>query len=79
MLTCGAEKGREGHMPFVKTNGVDLYYEVHGQGPALVLAHPGGGNHLSWWQQVPVFARTFTCITFDHRGHGDSCPFVNLH
>ncbi len=57
-------------MPFVKTNGVDLYYEVHGQGPALVLAHPGGGNHLSWWQQVPVFARTFTCITFDHRGHG---------
>jgi 3-oxoadipate enol-lactonase len=57
-------------MPFVKTNGIDMYYEVHGQGPTLVLAHPGGGNHLSWWQQVPVFAREFTCITFDHRGHG---------
>lgn len=57
-------------MPFAKTNGVDMYYEVYGQGPALVLAHPGGGNHLSWWQQVPVFAQTFTCITCDHRGHG---------
>ena len=57
-------------MPFVKTNGVDMYYEVHGQGPAVVLAHPGGGNHLSWWQQVPAFAQRFTCITFDHRGHG---------
>lgn len=59
-------------MPVVKTNGVDMYYEVHGQGPAVVLAHPGGGNHLSWWQQVPAFAQEFTCITFDHRGHGST-------
>jgi 3-oxoadipate enol-lactonase len=57
-------------MPFVETNGINMYYEVHGQGPAVVLAHPGGGNHLSWWQQVPAFARRYTCITFDHRGHG---------
>jgi 3-oxoadipate enol-lactonase len=57
-------------MPFIETNGVNMYYEVHGQGPAVVLAHPGGGNHLSWWQQVPAFAQRFTCITFDHRGHG---------
>lgn len=57
-------------MPYVETNGISMYYEVHGQGPAVVLAHPGGGNHLSWWQQVPTFAQTHTCITFDHRGHG---------
>jgi 3-oxoadipate enol-lactonase len=57
-------------MAFVETNGINLYYEVHGQGPVVVLAHPGGGNHLSWWQQVPTFARSYTCITFDHRGHG---------
>ena len=29
-------------MPFAKINGVDLYYETHGNGPALVLAHGGG-------------------------------------
>ena len=57
-------------MPFVETNGIDMYYEVHGQGPAVVFAHPGGGSHLSWWQQIPVFAESFRCITFDHRGHG---------
>jgi len=57
-------------MSFVETNGINLYYEVHGQGPVVVLAHPGGGNHLSWWQQVPAFAQAYTCITFDHRGHG---------
>ena len=37
-------------------DGASLYYEVHGKGPALVFAHGLGGNHASWWQQVPVFA-----------------------
>ena len=59
-------------MPFAKINNIDLYYEVHGEGPALVLAHGAGGSHLSWWQQVPVLSRTFTCVTFDHRGFGCS-------
>jgi 3-oxoadipate enol-lactonase len=57
-------------MSFVETNGINLYYETHGQGPVVVFAHPGGGNHLSWWQLVPVFAQAYTCIMFDHRGHG---------
>ncbi len=45
-----------------------IYYETAGTGPALVFAHGLGGNHLSWWQQVPVFQDRFTCITFSHRG-----------
>ena len=40
-----------------------LYYEVHGEGPAVVFAHGGGGNHLSWWQQVPAFSEHYKCIT----------------
>jgi len=59
-------------MPFAKINGIDLYYEVHGDGPALVLAHGGGGSHLSWWQQVPEFSRRYKVITFDHRSFGNS-------
>jgi 3-oxoadipate enol-lactonase len=59
-------------MPFLSVNGIELYYEVHGSGPAVVLAHGAGGNHLSWWQQVPVFARHFTCITYDARAFGRS-------
>ena len=57
-------------MPFASINGIELYYEVHGQGPALVLAHGGGGSHLSWWQQVPAFSDSFSVITFDHRSFG---------
>jgi 3-oxoadipate enol-lactonase len=57
-------------MPSLARPGCDLYYETHGQGPAVVFAHGLGGSHLSWWQQVPYFQDRFTCVTFDHRGFG---------
>lgn len=57
-------------MPQTKINGIDLYHETHGEGPALVFAHGGGGSHLSWWQQVPPFSKSYRCVTFDHRGFG---------
>jgi 3-oxoadipate enol-lactonase len=59
-------------MPFAPVNGIQLYYEVHGSGPLVLFAHGQGGNHVSWWQQVPYFARSFTCVTFDHRAFGKS-------
>ena len=55
-------------MPVLELDGCDLYYDVTGSGPALVFAHGAGGNHLSWWQQVPHFRERFTCMTFAHRG-----------
>ena len=57
-------------MPFLTVGGCDLYYETHGTGPALVFAHGLGGNHLSWWQQIPHFRDRYTCVTFSHRGFG---------
>ena len=63
-------------MPFVTADTIQLYYEVHGPdpgtAPAVVFAHGAGGNHLSWWQQVPHFSGRYTCVTFDHRGFGQS-------
>lgn len=46
----------------------EIYYEVTGTGPALVFAHGLGGNHLSWWQQIPHFCDRYSCVTFSHRG-----------
>lgn len=57
-------------MPYADINGTQMFYESHGEGPALVFAHGRGGSHLSWWRQVPVFQREYRCITFDHRGWG---------
>ena len=59
-------------MPFVQSRDASIYYEVHGEGPALVLAHGAGGNTQIWWQQVPHFASRFRVVTFDHRCFGRS-------
>ena len=55
-------------MPFLDRPGAALYYQVTGQGPPVVFAHGLGGTHTSWWQQVPEFARQWTCVVFAARG-----------
>jgi len=57
-------------MPWTSINGIRLYYLVQGHGPAVIFAHGAGGNHLSWWQQVPFFAERYRCVVFDHRAFG---------
>jgi pimeloyl-ACP methyl ester carboxylesterase len=57
---------------YLERPGCRLYYEVTGAGPTIVFAHGLGGNHLSWWQQVPHFAGRSTCVTFAHRGFAPS-------
>jgi pimeloyl-ACP methyl ester carboxylesterase len=57
---------------FLERPGCRIYYEVAGSGPAIVFAHGLGGNHLSWWQQVPHFRARYACVTFSHRGFAPS-------
>jgi pimeloyl-ACP methyl ester carboxylesterase len=59
-------------MPVVERAGANIYYETHGEGPAIVFAHGAGGNRLSWWQQVPSFEKRYLVICFDHRSFGRS-------
>jgi len=60
-------------MAFMTTDGFRLYYEdTGGSAPAILFLHGAGGNHLSWWQQVTVFAEEYRCITVDQRGFGQS-------
>jgi pimeloyl-ACP methyl ester carboxylesterase len=60
-------------MAFMTKDGFRLYCEdTGGTLPAILFLHGAGGNHLSWWQQVPVFAEEYRCITADQRGFGQS-------
>lgn len=56
----------------IERAGASIYYEVTGSGPAIAFAHGLGGNHMSWWQQVPFFESRYTCVTFAHRGFAPS-------
>ncbi len=52
------------------TRGAELYWQAHGAGPAIVLAHGIGGNHAIWYRQIDALARANRVILFDHRGFG---------
>ncbi|KQP17772.1 alpha/beta fold hydrolase [Pseudorhodoferax sp. Leaf267] len=59
-------------MPFATSQGRPLYYERHGQGPAVLFLHGAGSNAATWWQQLPAFSARHTCITMDIRCFGRS-------
>ena len=59
-------------MAFADADGVRIYYEVHGEGPAVVLIHGSGGHHAAWWQQTPSLRQSYSVVTLDLRGFGNS-------
>jgi pimeloyl-ACP methyl ester carboxylesterase len=62
-------------MPFfIAPDGVRLHYKVEGSGPPLLL-HLGAGADADLWRAagyVEPLSRSYTCVLFDHRGHGQS-------
>lgn len=59
-------------MPKVKTNEVETYYEIHGDGTPLVLISGIGVCHKLWQPQIEAFSKHFKVIVYDVRGHGES-------
>jgi pimeloyl-ACP methyl ester carboxylesterase len=53
-------------------DGVELAVIVEGSGPGLVLVHGFGGAKEDFADHLSLFARDYTVVTFDHRGHGES-------
>jgi len=59
-------------MPQTILNGARIYYQEHGRGFPLVLAHGLGGDHGMWLFQAPVFKTKYRVVLWDCRGHGRS-------
>jgi pimeloyl-ACP methyl ester carboxylesterase len=59
-------------MPRFERDGVQLYYEAHGEGPALLLTHGFSATCQMWKGQIDALAPHFNVITWDMRGHGQS-------
>jgi len=59
-------------MPFVDVEDGRLFYEISGEGTALVLIHSAWASQKWWRWQVPVLNKHYKVITIDVRGHGQS-------
>lgn len=59
-------------MPTINRDGVNIYYEEHGSGPAVVLSHGYSATSQMWNGQLPALADTYRVITWDMRGHGQT-------
>ena len=57
---------------FLKVEGAELYYEVRGSGPALVMIVGAGGDAGFYEGAAEELADAFTVITYDRRGNSRS-------
>jgi len=59
-------------MPIANINGVDLNYEVTGQGEAVVFLHGMTGSTQDWTNQIAALSSKYKVVALDMRGHGKS-------
>jgi pimeloyl-ACP methyl ester carboxylesterase len=57
-------------MPVVQANGIDINYDVQGQGEPVVLIPYLAADQACYAFQVAEYARQFTCFSVDLRGAG---------
>lgn len=60
-------------MPFKTIQGFKIYYEVHGEGDAIIFMHHGFGCMKIWNGIYPRFVEAgFQVVMYDRRGYGRS-------
>lgn len=59
-------------MTTIDRDGIPIYYEAHGNGPAILLSHGYGATSQMWTGQIPLLSKRARVITWDMRGHGRS-------
>ncbi|MFC1914126.1 alpha/beta fold hydrolase [Chloroflexota bacterium] len=59
-------------MPIFNNNGVNLNYEVSGQGRAIVCVHGYTGSSQDWAEQMSALSPNYRVVALDLRGHGRS-------
>ena len=59
-------------MPTVNANGLDLYYEVHGDGPPVLNISGTGADLRRMPAALNPLAKSFTLLSYDQRGLGQT-------
>jgi pimeloyl-ACP methyl ester carboxylesterase len=73
-LEIGRRKRRPtgGIMAYLNRDGVQIYYEERGKGPAVLLSHGYSASARMWRGQMEALADRYHVIAWDMRGHDRS-------
>ena len=66
----GNENSTSGAGGYARVNGIDLYYQVHGEGEPLILLHGGIGAIEMFGEVLPMLAEGRQVIGVDLQAHG---------
>jgi len=56
----------------LKADGIEIYYEIQGEGPVVTFGHALGTNLSLWDEQARALQGRYRVLRFDTRGHGQS-------
>jgi 3-oxoadipate enol-lactonase len=59
-------------MPSVRSDDAEIFYQIRGNGPAVVFLHPFPAHHEFWLPVIPALESRYRLILPDLRGHGES-------
>src|ERR1700688_1576458 len=59
-------------MPKIDRDGVKIHYDIHGNGPALLLTHGFSSTSAMWQGQIAALSQHHKLVLWDMRGHGRS-------
>lgn len=58
----------------ISMNGIDMYFEVYGEGEPLLLLHGWTQSSSFWKEYISTYAQKFEIYVLDLRGHGKTSP-----
>ena len=56
----------------MRSSDAEIYYEVHGSGPDVLLVHPFPSHHGIWFPVAEMLSTRYRAILIDVRGLGES-------
>jgi len=67
---------KAGHRANIR--GINMYYEVYGEGQPLLIIHGNSGSIRDFAYQIPYFARNYKVIVADSRDHGNTLDTLHM-
>jgi pimeloyl-ACP methyl ester carboxylesterase len=67
-MTSKTSAGSRAAEGIIKVNGAQLYHQVRGSGPALLMIHGTGADSGCYDKVAARLASDFTVVTYDRRG-----------